>query len=1033
MSSAPAEWLTGLFAELGAGSPAPPPDRVDAPPDLVATLRCRLAIRGRTPPRSLLPQAASQAIQQATLAAVLPDCDPGVADEGWLLRNGPRRAVLGAIGPQNLPSLLVRDPVPDDPTWLALNAFGLDPASAVADLPPAAAAELQRLPQVLGGAFAGLVDVPAVRWHAARRRRRDELARLATGFVGRERERRFVQMFFEADLRDVGYGPAPVRAMLLHGKGGSGKSALLACVLARMLEARPDLPLVRLDFDRPALDPLASISLDIELLEQLRLTTPERDTQLGQLSAHIQSLTGKPNPYAGHSLEATNATASLGLGGSLNWLRDQARPLLLVLDSTEQVVSGGSARVAELLDWLGRLAAGSGAPEIRVVISGRDDADLWLRPASRRQRAINVLAIGNQSQAGDEARRCKLSSLSQRDAINLLVTRNVPAPTAERLAKTFEGNPLILCLLAELVAAGDPIDMPEGKLPAGLVQGYLYDRILKHLDPAVRRYAHPGLALPSLTAGAIAEVLGPLVGEPSLSLERARVILRDLSRPAWLVEQVGDGIRLRADLRAFTLQLMASDPAQAARIVEAHRAAKNWHANKPGAEHRALALYHRLMLDPTAVPDQLPPGTEPHLLPLLDDLPPQARESLRMRLGQSVGLDVAAAHLSDIDWDNYLSDDGSLASQVSDSRSDPAELLDLWRRRPSGPPGEPPTAILQCLADSGEWDTNEASPSLISRRTAEAGLSKSETRVYWACALALLGRPRRLAAEDAQILALAGRRVIVRRRREFEDLLAVAALLDTNPAGIIFPALSDAPGSVSARFIQALIASGIAPRQPPVQFEFAEIVVIQRNWLQSHREWCRAQGIDWPVSDQMTQAQWMVDAVDGNTLTRVSALADLTADRPENLPLQVPTGPEALLFRGITSELHRPIRQALRIALTDEAVIAAVLTRFRPHLSICPVELEPKSLLIRLRRDSAAWWLQLVQFADRARTLGPLLDIAHQEAPDSPLLARVRDTFHVWDKALGLGHSSAWRSDAASLRPPSALAAPPPFGRKGER
>ena len=1012
MSSAPAGWLTDLFAELGSGSPATPPERVEAPPELVATLRRRLAIRGRTPPRTLLPPDTSQAIHQAALAAVLPDCDPGVADEGWLLRNGPRRAVLGGIGPHYLRDILARDPAREDPTWLALSAFGDDPASAVASLPPAAASELQRLPQVLGGAFADLVDVPAVRWQTARRRRRDELARVAEGFVGRDREKKLLHRFLRADLHNKELGPAPVRAMLLHGKGGSGKSALMATVLATMLDDVPDLPLVRLDFDRPALDPLSSNSLDIELLEQLRLTSPECDGQLGAVSANIQRLAGKPNRSSGVSIEAAVSTSRLSLEGSLSWLRKESRPLLLILDSTEQVVSGGSARVAALLDWLGRLAAGSGAPEIRVVISGRVDADLWLRPATKRQRTVNVLAIGDQSQAGDEARRCKLSGLSRGDALNLLVEREVPVEMAERLATTFERNPLILCLLAELVAVGDPIDIREGKLPAGLVQGYLYGRILKHLDPAIRPYAHPGLALPILTAEVIAEVLGPLVGEPSLSLERARLILQGLTRPGWLVEQVGEGIRLRPDLRAFTLQLMMSDqdPAQAARITEAHRAAGRWHGAKQGAEHRALALYHRLMLEPAEVPEQLPPGVEPYLLPLLDDLPASAREALRMRMGRSVGLETAAEMFSDIDWDTYLREDGGLASRVSDSSGDPAVLLDLWRRRPSGPPGEPPTAILQCLADSGEWNTNEASPSLIVRRMNQTGVEKSETRIYWACALALLGSSHRIETDEAEALDRAGRKVISRRTAEFVDLLALAALLHDDPAEMFWPVLSNAPSSVSARFMQAAIASRLGLGRTPMLFDLSEVIVIQKNWLETHREWCRALRIDWPVSDQMSLAQATFDGTDGKSLAYLSimsALADLAPDRPAFLPMQVPTGPEALLFRGLTSELHRPIRQALRTALTDDAV-AIVLARFRPHLSICPVELEPSSLLIRLSRDPAASWLQLVQFADRARTLGPLLDIAHQEAPSSPLLASVRETFHAWDRALGLGHSSAW-------------------------
>ena len=150
--------------------------------------------------------------------------------------------------------------------------------------------------------------------------------------------------------------------------------------------------------------------------------------------------------------------------------------------------------------------------------------------------------------------------------------------------------------------------------------------------------------------------------------------------------------------------------------------------------------------------------------------------------------------------------------------------------------------------------------------------------------------------------------------------------------------------------------------------------------------------------------------MDGMSIGAVAAIRRALSER-RTKPLATGRGtPERMapFLRDTTPELHRPVREALVEALADAGRAASVLHRLRPHLSICPEELEPAALLARLARDAAGWWLQLVQFADGARVLGTLLDLATEAAPGFPRLGRVAAAFDAWDRALGFGWPSAW-------------------------
>jgi hypothetical protein len=148
----------------------------------------------------------------------------------------------------------------------------------------------------------------------------------------------------------------------------------------------------------------------------------------------------------------------------------------------------------------------------------------------------------------------------------------------------------------------------------------------------------------------------------------------------------------------------------------------------------------------------------------------------------------------------------------------------------------------------------------------------------------------------------------------------------------------------------------------------------------------------------------VTSALDGDEVS-VTGLGVWTGRRDVGL-----SGRAALLLRGQTPEFHRPVSQVLREELSRSDQLGQMLKIFRGALSICPAELEPEALRQRLERDPSTWFLALVQFADRARVLGTLLDLACDAAPGRHKLDYVRASYRKWDIALCGGGTSDWVS-----------------------
>jgi hypothetical protein len=170
------------------------------------------------------------------------------------------------------------------------------------------------------------------------------------------------------------------------------------------------------------------------------------------------------------------------------------------------------------------------------------------------------------------------------------------------------------------------------------------------------------------------------------------------------------------------------------------------------------------------------------------------------------------------------------------------------------------------------------------------------------------------------------------------------------------------------------------------------------------RAWDKLKG----GTDSVKKAQDAIDKMNGAALANVSKLLGT-----QNFAVEVTwDGKSAeagiLLLRGSSSEFYRPLRQALREALTDEATVRRVLDQVRPAFTIWPADFEPERFAVEAVADPVTSFLSIVKFADQARVLETLMTAACEVAPKNAKLERVTQTFVKWDRAICGGRSSSW-------------------------
>ncbi|MFB7391134.1 trypsin-like peptidase domain-containing protein [Streptomyces sp. NPDC056191] len=537
--------------------------------------------------------------------------------------------------------------------------------------------------------------------------------------------------------------------VLLHGIGGIGKSTLLAKFLIDALAASPTgFPFAHIDFARPTLSVHEPSTLIAEMARQLAVQHPSLQEEFEALADECEQTAaahrGERNELDElHQLAGTRATLARDYSADFH-ARASAReqelahriaslvaeavrpepggtrpPFVVVLDSAEEAQYRGSPLISRM--WAIWAALRADYSRLRFIVSGRAPFD---HPA-------RVLT----------PRTMELAELDHQASVELLLSSGVTDEAlAEDLAERIGGHPLSLRLAARTaVTVGD--DSPAiGGLLRGLpsrrryfdrqvdqmlIQGTLYDRILKHIaEEDVRALVQAGLALRFITPDLVREVLAGPAGLEVATAAEARRLYGLLTSRVDLMESAGpDAIRHRADLRAIMLRLSDSARTDLMRAVD--RSAVAYYAAREGARNRAEEIYHRLRLgeNPRTVEERWDPGVAVYLGGSTHlEMPHRSAAFLLGRIGGHVP-DQIMTDADQEDWERIA------AREVEDLLTQgyvEAAAQRLAERRPWTPCSRLHALLAETLARSGRTAEARESAERDADRAEEAGCAETQ-------------------------------------------------------------------------------------------------------------------------------------------------------------------------------------------------------------------------------------------------------------------------------------------------------------------
>jgi hypothetical protein len=431
--------------------------------------------------------------------------------------------------------------------------------------------------------------------------------------------------------------------LVLFAPGGYGKSTLVARFIleyARLDDARR-FPFVYLDFDRATITADDPLTLLLEAVRQLGIQYVDTQRQseglreswrLRMTRAPARSANQRPATKRGQPPLSREDRASF-IQDFKSYLRaiDMGdRPLLLVLDTFEEVQRRSTTQVGDLWSFLGLLQRE--VPRLRVVVSGR--APVTGVEIDKRPLQMQLQELGRLDVDASTA---------------ILQKQGLPANQARRIASRVGGSPLTLRLAAQLLrklkdtsAREADAEFDDDKLAAAVAEGeidrYLYTRILEHIQvDAVKRLAHPGFVLRRITPDLILRVLNEPCDLRLQSLADAVTLFRELEKEVSLVTPTSeaDTLRHRPDLRQLMLRFMERTDLHG--VQDIHRRAVRYYGEpgKGDPVERAEEIYHRLALGESGdilESRWLTGVVERYLYNALEDLPPAPRSWLATHL-----------------------------------------------------------------------------------------------------------------------------------------------------------------------------------------------------------------------------------------------------------------------------------------------------------------------------------------------------------------------------------------------------------------
>ncbi|MFD9030132.1 trypsin-like peptidase domain-containing protein [Streptomyces sp. NPDC059567] len=699
----------------------------------------------------------------ALLSGVTPGLPPATPDPPGVATDPPGVAPDpsgGAIGVRPGVAAAARDltGVPPDLSGAAPGVRGAPPdAPAVAPDPsgappdPGRTRDVEALADTLQAVLwlsrvpgtTGLPDVDDVQHRLERARLLQPLERLIQETVhGRQRELDSLRAYIALPAEPA---EPPV---LIHGVGGVGKSTLLAKFLVESLhEAPAGFPFVFVDFERPTLSIHEPATMIAEFARQLGIQYPHHRAAFDALADECEetaaSQRGERNQLD-ELFQLSTTRATLGRDYSAGFhSRASAReqelarqvaelvaeavrgpagamdpPLVIALDSFEEAQYRGSPVIGRM--WAIWTALRAAYPRLRYIVSGRAPID---HPA-------RVLT----------PRTMELGELDQQASVDLLMASGVEdEAVAQDLADRVGGHPLSLKLAARtaviLGARSESLGDLLSSLPSRkrwfhhqvdrmLIQGTLYDRILKHIaDDAVRTLVQAGLALRVITPELIQDVLAEPAGLHVTSPQEARSLFGRLVSRADLMESAGpQAVRHRMDLRSIMLRLSDSARTDLMRAVD-HRAVEFYSARE-GSAARAEEIYHRLRLgqNPRAVERRWQSGVSGHLVGADRDMPARSAAFLLGKIGGHVP-DRIMAEADQEDWERIA------AREVEDLLTQgyvEAASERLAERQPWTPCSRLHGLLVETLARSGRLAEARQTAETAVDRAEEAGCSEMQ-------------------------------------------------------------------------------------------------------------------------------------------------------------------------------------------------------------------------------------------------------------------------------------------------------------------
>ncbi|MET4519484.1 ATP-binding protein [Bradyrhizobium sp. I1.7.5] len=907
------------------------------------------------------------------------------------------------------------------------------------------------------------------RWKLARMDDEQRLRHVAPKLVGRTHELGLLTAYAangnvesSIELDSIIADPKKLdwlRPLLLTGIGGSGKSALVAELVRTVRKDDWSGPItVLLDYDRPNLALGAEKDWTAELTRQIGRARTELDGEMDELRRDALRVAAET------SSDLKSADILLERLGDILGRQAVRHDLLLVVDTFEELIVSSEMGLADeelerepfglVLSWIDRLMDlqtedGSQAfKTVRAIVAGR------IQPFVSEPRRLPAWFCGH----------LELGPFSPQETGDFLRVRDTENKFNKQWIELISESkirwyPLFLIVLIKFAAQKSSQELDEiardvgGATLYGTVEAMrvLYsrflDRIKDHIvsrGPNDRRtipkeqicqLAHPGLALKTVTAELIRDVLAGPCGLGNIDIERAKDLLRALSKEAWLVDSYGPNeVRHVTNLRRLMLPMLCGttrtpdgEPSDLhIRVRFVQQRAAEWYEEPSRVqepESPAMAAYYRAFygdVSAIAVDEALARRVLHIGRDDIHAMPPAARAILlkdeqsltseeRAALPEPQKRDVEVRNLKKRSKAGVIrasQPPSASAPQRTDTYGVPAEV--------PGPPSSPSIrrqATLEEIFDDADLAarvdvafksadfleaTRLAAPSMesLSRQMIGRLPSSMFQRLTnhwtwkWACAHLALGSGRTV-VEQWQLRDLDIRPGWV----DYVPLIAIARIAACDVS--LFQSRRNRPWMTSGDMLDLdgmrMIALDL------VAFDIDPVLPMSLSQAFSDEGWSSAERGSGPF-EFSEEARVQMLLLQKSDVHRYLALSEMyNSNQPVRPHPEILENSQLRAFvRGRTPELYDPIRAALiDVVRYAPGHLGDVLERFSRERRIWPADMRPERLLSELQKARQADFLllRLIEFVDVCGLLKSFVTCFHGLA-----LERVRVMSQLMEK-----------------------------------